>query len=235
MRDELILSDIAQQLEKALISIPPQYGEADEILAKQAIAPEELAKIATGLMNECFGEQLPYRESLQDLVDENTYCSHIYKVMQYLFSKGYDPNIVVDDDCAMNNIMFLNYPESLAPKLMRLFLEHGADPNLVVGREGVFEYIDYSLSVDRYMERSVVYCWLVLMAYGARLGKELPITMYDGFDVTIFKRFEDYSYYEITPSEQIGNWFGRWKMRIYETKIGEPARPVAELNIHWSS
>lgn len=228
---ETKLSEQAKALEKALCAVPPMYDTADEIFSKYYITPEELSKIACNLMDVCFDEQFPCRDSLKELVEDKTVCSYIYRVMQYLFSKGYDPNVVVDDgcECAMTTIRFLSYPEGLAPKLMRLFMENGGNPNLVVEGESVFEDVDFAVSYDEYFSRSAVYCWLVLMAYGGRLGKKrhLPLTMHDNLDVSIFKRFEDYAYYEIIPTKQKPGYYGCWNMLIYDTRIDERVKVVA--------
>lgn len=220
MYKETKLSEEAQMVEDALRSIPPKYDVADKLLFNHDITAEELSKIAVDLLDYCFDEQFDYRDHLAWLVDDNTLCSNIYQIMQYLFKKGYDPNVTVNGnvDCAMNEIRYLDYPEGIAPKLMRLFMENGADPNLVAEGESVFEVVDRAVSYDEYMSRSSVYCWLVLMAYGGRLGeeKEIPLTMHDGRDVSIFKRYEDYPYYEIIPTEQIGYRWGCWQMHIYE-------------------
>lgn len=228
---ETKLSEQAKELEKALSALPPKYEMADEFFSKYEITAEELSKIACNLMDLC--GDWHFTEDLNDLVEEDTICSYIYKIMQYLFSKGYDPNMLTDDgcDCAMDAIRFITYPDGLAPRLMRLFLEHGADPNLVVEGESVFEHIDFAVSFDEFFSRSTVYCWLVLMAYGGRLGedKHLPLKMYDNLDVSIFKRFEDYAYYEIIPIQQKAGYYGCWKMLIYDTRTGDQARLVASL------
>ncbi len=229
MYTETKLSDQAKELEKALSAVPPKYVVADEIFSKHEISAEELSKIACNLMDNC--GDWHFTEDLKELVEEDTLCNYIYMIMQYLFSKGYDPNVLVDDgcDCAMDTIRFITYPDGLAPRLMRLFMEHGADPNLVVEGESVFEHIDFAISYDEYFSRSSVYCWLVLMAYGGRLGEDkyLPLTMHNNLDVSIFKRFEDYAYYEIIPTEQKAGYYGCWKMFIYDTRTGDQARLVA--------
>ncbi len=229
MYTETKLSDQAKELEKVLSSLPPKYAVADEIFSKYEITAEELSKIACNLMDLC--GDWHYTEDLKELIEEDTLCNYIYMIMQYLFSKGYDPNVLADDgcECAMDTIRFITYPDGLAPRLMRLFLEHGADSNLVVEGESVFEHIDFAFSFDEYFSRSTVYCWLVLMAYGGRLGedKDLPLTMYNNLDVSIFKRFEDYAYYEIIPTSSESYWHGRWKMLIYDTRTAEQIYLVA--------
>ncbi len=232
MYEETKLSDQAQKIEEALLAVPPRYDAADEIFANNSITKEELSKIASDLIDECsFSEQYNYRDDLKELVEDNTITGNIYKIMQYLFSKGYDPNVLADSDtsCAMNTIRYIDYPEGLAPRLMRLFMENGGDPNLVVEQETIFEEIDFAAGFDEYMSRSTVYCWLVLMAYGGRLGKEkyLPLTMREGLDVSIFKRFEDYSYYKIVPEEKWPGRSGYWKILIYDTSRGDTPKLVA--------
>ena len=186
---ETILSDQAKQLETVLSAVPPKYDAADEILSGNSITQEELSKIAADLIDMCCDDQRT--EDLKEIIKEDTTCSYIYKIMQYLFSHGYDPNVLADGDCecAMDSIRFITYPEGLAPRLMRLFMENGADPNLIVDGESVFEHIDFAIYIDEYFSRSTVYCWLVLMAYGGRVGedKHLPLTMHRDLDVSIFK------------------------------------------------
>ena len=226
---ETILSDQAKQLETVLSAVPPKYDEADEILSRNSITQEELSKIAADLIDMCCDEQRT--EDLKEIIKEDTTCSYIYKIMQYLFSHGYDPNVLADGgcECAMDSIRFITYPEGLAPRLMRLFMENGADPNLIVDGESVFEHIDFAIYIDEYFSRSTVYCWLVLMAYGGRGGedKQLPLTMHHNLDVSIFKRYEDYAYYEIIPTRSDSPGYGNWKMLIYDTRYEDQAHLVA--------
>ncbi|MBR4401585.1 MAG: hypothetical protein IKT09_07905 [Synergistes sp.] len=238
MYKETKLSEQAQKIEEALLAVPPRYAAADKIFADYSITKEELAKIACDLLHECLNEQSDYWDDIKTLIDENTVTSNIYRVMQYLFSKGYEPNVVVDDGCAMGTIPFLVYPEGLAPKLMRLFMENGGDPNLVVEGIPVFEEVEFAVAFDKYMFRSFVYCWLVLMAYGGRVSREkyLPLTMHDGLDVSIFKRFEDYAYYKIVPEKDVPGELHGWEMLIFYTAdVEEPPRLVATSSyLHWA-
>ena len=238
MYEETKLSEQAQKIEEALFAVPPRYDEADKIFAEHSITKEELAKIACDLMDKCLDEQYLYywdsleelvEDNLKELVEDNTVTSNIYKIMQYLFSKGYDPNVVVNDGCAMGVICFLDCPEGLAPRLMRLFMENGGDPNLEIEGVPLFVQIDSAVSFDKYMSRSFVYCWLVLMAYGGRLGEDehLPLTMRDDLDVNVFKRFEDYSYYKIVPEKHVPGEHVYWKMLIYDTGTGESPKLAA--------
>lgn len=217
---ETVLSKKAEELEKALCTIPTNYDIAEEILLNNDITPEEMSKVACNLLDKCIDEQDEYWKNVDYLIDDETLCSNIYKIMKYLLRKGLNPNITIDDasESVLSNIRFLIYPEGLAPRLMRLFLENGADPNIVVENESEFETIDFAVSYDEYMNRSSVYCWLVLMAYGGRLGAEkyLPIKMHGNRDISIFKRFEDYPYYEVIPTKREGNYWGCWRMHIYE-------------------
>lgn len=223
------LSEQAQKVEDALKAIPPKYDVADEILSHYSVTAEELSRIACNLLDECLDEQEPFDDSLTKLIEDNSVCSNIYKIMQYLFSKGYNPNLFVDDERAIDSVIFLTFPDGLAPRLMRLFLENGADPNLPAEERTLFEALTNWIDYNEYMIRPHVYCWLILMAYGARLGEEkyLPITMHNNLDVSIFKRFEDYSYYEIIPTKPRGIGYGYWKMLIYDTMAGDEARLVA--------
>ena len=146
-----------------------------------------------------------------------------------MFSKGYNPNLIVNDyECAMACIPDITYPDGLAPRLMRLFMENGGDPNIVRYpnlkryRESIFECVHNAVTKDKNFSRSYVYCWLVMMAYGGRLRSYyeenyLPITMYDDLDVSIFKHFEDYAFYEVIPHEPPLSQPPFWKMLIYET------------------
>lgn len=218
MSTETALSEAATRLEEALSSLPPKYDVADEIFAKHQLAAEELSMIAINLMDMCYEEQFEYGTRLDYLIEDHTLCSNIYQVMQYLFRNGYEPNVDTESGRAIEIIQYLSYPEGLAPRLMRLFLEKGADSNYSVGGATLLEIITQAIDYNEYMHKDVVNCWLVLMAYGARIGDEkcLPIVMHGDYDVTIFKRFEDYSY-EIIPTLSDPQGFGAWIMRIYET------------------
>ncbi len=218
MSTETVLSVEATRLEGALSSIPPKYDVADGIFAKHQLAPEELAIVVIDLLDKCFEEQCEYAERLDYLIEDHTLSSNVYQVMQYLFQNGFDPNVNTKYGRAILSVQYLSYPEGLAPRLMRLFLEKGADFNYPTDGRTLLEGITDSIDYKEYMYKDVVNCWLVLMAYGARIGDEkyLPIVMHGDHDVTIFKRFEDYSY-EIIPTLENPHGFGAWIMRIYET------------------
>lgn len=60
MYKETKLSEQAQKIKEALISVPPRYDAADRIFAEYPITKEELSKIACDLMYKCLDEQYLY-------------------------------------------------------------------------------------------------------------------------------------------------------------------------------
>ena len=141
-----------------------------------------------------------------------------------LIEQGLDPNLVVNDDNPIWNVMWIDAP-NIGASVMRLLLENGGDPNHYLSSEGetVFDYISFKVSYDEYTHDyfHTVQCWLVLMGYGACWKDgEIPLAMLNGNSVEIFKKFELYDY-TIEPLPQEPGKYGCWIMHIYNVETNE--------------
>lgn len=114
---------------------------------------------------------------------------------------------------------------NLIYKLFRLLLENGADPNVMIDDESLFEEIDGNVVMDATLmeiegEDRVPYekyfrLWLLLMAYGGKLSNSKePLQMKDNYYVDMFKNCECFSYRKEVTKED-------WYLHIYITKTGE--------------
>lgn len=210
-----------------LKTIPPDIQAIERLLSENSFTKEELAVLANAAVGECFCE---FREAVDPegyglnpkfwtIHIDNLYSNSLEQVLQCLLRHGYDPNVTIDEDNAFWNLKYVDTP-NVGAICMRLLLENGADPNLIiVGEPGtLFEDVDF----DVYFENgsrwyyNTVQCWLLLMAYGGHFRDgTIPVKMLNGNHVAIFKEIELFDY----SIEDLPN--NCWRMNIFNTITGE--------------
>ena len=110
-------------------------------------------------------------------------------------------------------------------KLFRLLFDNGANPNVIIKDERLFDRIDDNAVInvtlfdiegeDRYPYEHDFRLWLLMMAYGGEpSGHKSSLTIKEGYDIDMFANCEAFSYRkEITEDD--------WYLHIYITKTGE--------------
>ena len=110
-------------------------------------------------------------------------------------------------------------------KLLRLLLNNGADPNVIIKDERLFDILDDNAVMnvtlfdiegkDRFPYEHDFRLWLLMMAYGGEVsGHRSPLKMKDGYDVDMFANCEAFSYRKKVTEDD-------WNLHIYITKTGE--------------
>lgn len=106
--------------------------------------------------------------------------------------------------------------------MAELLIKNGADVNLIVDGESVFEVLDFDvifdvveLQDDRKMFDCEFKIWILMIGYGGKCRNcKCPLNLKDGFDIEGFKKFEDFDY-------NIEFLKGDWIMHIINIKTGE--------------
>ena len=213
-----------EKIKKIFDEKPVAMDEIRSLLSSREFTKEELAEIANYFTDHCFCE---YRDALNPEIDEitleNMSSNYIIDAISLLLEFGLDPNVIVNDENALDNAQWIDAPD-VGATVMRMLLENGGDPNLWIPTEPetLFEYVAFKVSYDECAEYfNIFQCWLVLMAYGGCWSNgEIPITMLGGKTVDIFKNFELFDYaIEQLPKEP--GKYGLWRMHIYNIETKE--------------
>ncbi len=161
----------------------------------------------------------------QDVCGENVYTS-----MTVALENGMDPNDVIpytDDDTGGDALMWtvagLAWQSNAAPKLLKLLLDFGGDPNLLLGDgETVFHCVDdFFWTNGEALEKSQLRCWLLLAAYGGDQNNRefLPLRMLGNHQQEELRAYEryDFLFESVAP-----NTYKRDRVLfIVETESGE--------------
>ncbi len=127
-----------------------QYqDELFELVTTRPFNAERAAIVVQGIPNvdEMITDKKGYSVTLLgEAVDYNN-----LEAVRFLFKHGADPNYVSEEfDCPFANLMF--GPDDDTPeeneiryKIAKLFMQYGADPNLVVEGETVYDYVVYEV------------------------------------------------------------------------------------------
>ena len=172
-----------EELYRLLFQLPPQFEEASCFIHREKLTSEDVTRVGIQYAENCF---LDYGESLSKDDWENTsrvncekkyavQSAYLYEITEFLLRYGLEPNAVYDSEYGSYNIMegilFIDH-EYIAADTMRLLMEHGADPNLPINGEAVFELVDFAVWFDaieqeiRWRYDQWVHIWFVLLAYG---------------------------------------------------------------------
>lgn len=172
-----------EELYRLLFQLPPQFEEASCFIHGEKLTAEDVTRVGIQYVKNCFWD---YGDSLTDDAWENTFCgncekkytiqsAYLYEITEFLLRYGLEPNAVYDSEYGRYNIMegilFIDH-EYIAADTMRLLMEHGADPNLPIDGETVFERVDFAVWFDaieqeiRWRYDQWVHIWFVLLAYG---------------------------------------------------------------------
>ncbi len=217
--------DLVKQIKDSFEHNPSDLNKIRELLNVREFTKTELAEIAADFADSCFCE---YRDALDPDVDvltvENMHSNYVVDAIAMLLEFGLDANVAADGENVMWNAMWIDAP-NVAASLLRLLLESGGDPNLVIPTEceSLFEYVAVKVSYDEYTHDYfyTVQLWLLLMAYGGRFRNgNIPLEMLGGKTVDIFKDFERYDY-NIEYLPQVEGKYGCWRMHVYDVETME--------------
>ena len=202
-----------ETMKEALSQIPPDFAAAERLFGTYQPTDEELMWLAVELTDNTFceyGDWL-WEKTASEQPREKQHRDFLFDTISFLLERGLKPNAVIDADSLgeEDNAMFLlQYTDGpdVAARVMRLYMEHGGDPNLYLKSgygdtlisEIEFEIYEYG-SYKKPKDENLVQCVMVLQAYGGGWdGKDgmfhQPFTMCEGYDSTILKEFERFDY-----------------------------------------
>jgi len=199
-----------KKLEKLLLETPPNLDVASVVLEKWGLPSESLSAVGYAIVEKC--------AYYYDISNELP-ALYLYDILALLLKYGMNPNDIHHTKYEEQNIMDLLRHvkfDDVAAKCMRLMLDNGGDPNLLIGGVELFIHIDYFVHFDivegiydgpkDFNIQPIIQCWLLMLAYGISLGEGIiPISMTDGYNYEIFKEYERY----------------RWDVRFYEPRSPE--------------
>ncbi len=234
-----------KELISRLTDLPPDFDSIRKLLDDWNLRSEVLSMVAYTIIDDyCFCE---YRDAVGDgyappspdqhngngvLFEKKLVSYYLPDILTLLLKYGMNPNDVIGENFDRDNVIgalrYVDYKDCAA-HCAKILLEHGGEPNLIVDESSIFTSVDFDMVFDineAYDRPYQIRHWLVLIAYGGRLKNgELPLQMTDGFDVDIFKYYNDFSWKKRlykTPENKTS-----WMMHIYETSTGIE---VARLN-----
>lgn len=199
-------------------------------IVRGALSGEIVTKTAIKLVERWMWEVDSFRsKNAREPKREELFSSRLPALFDLLLKHGLAPNAVYcDDGFAFDNLLHSLLwvdNEYAIYDVLRLLLQNGGDPNVLIEDETLFEKVDGDLVTDMELmaiegrdrdpfERQFRF-WLLLIAYGGRLpnGKKI-LDMKQGYDVDVFERCERFSY----RKEMVGD---EPFLHIYITETGQ--------------
>ncbi len=216
-----------EHLLSMLMEMPPNFANIEKELQDNKYSVEEVTLAGYRFAENCFCECGDFEYNYgRTPKGEEVHSSYIYKICELLLKYGLAPNMLCGDCSDLTNIMYkLVYVDyaHIAAETMRLLLENGGSPDVVIDGETLFEFVDFTICHDSGSLYGTEFCdesfydrqfriWLLMIGYGAKINKEeLPIKLVDGYSVENFKNFENFTY-RIAHSED------DWIMHIIDKK-----------------
>ena len=183
-------------------------GAVESYIQQRALDGVEITRVALELLDQ-------YQFEIEDYVWENEkepcpeelVSTNWVALFDLLLRLGLQPNLVLQDDehraCwnVMENFLFVANGD-IAPRIMRMMMEHGGDPNLEISDESLFEKLDSDIWFDMVEMQEMMWkfdiefkIWLVLISYGGSLkGGICPLDMKAGYRVEDLRAFEKFDY-----------------------------------------
>lgn len=222
-----------------LTALPPDFTLAKRLLNEWALPSEVLSRVACDIVeNQCFCEYqdalgndyLPQTVEKLDgkgvIIDKKLVSYYLPEILALLLDFGLNPNDVLGEKHNQSNLIealkYVDYKDCAA-HCVKLLMEHGGDPNLIVDGESIFESVDFDVVIDiseRYNRPHVIPYWLVLIGFGGHLNADKkPLTMSKGYGSEIFKNYNlfEWRIEWVNPTLEHRD---RWIMHIYEASSG---------------
>lgn len=202
-----------KKMYEVLSCIPPDFETAKALFAEYQPSEEELMWLAVELTDNTFCEYKDWllEKSAPEQLRGKQHRYYLYDTITFLLEQGLKPNAIIDADSsgeAENAMFLLQYTDGpdVAAQIMRLYMEHGGNPNLYIKNNygdtliseiefDIYEFGDY----EKPENENLVQCVMVLQAYGGGWnGKDgkfhQPFSMREGYDSAILKEFEKFDY-----------------------------------------
>ena len=216
----LELSEKGQTLFDLLICIPPKMEEAERFLQEEKLSVEEITRVGIRYADDCFCDLGDHIAMLNPEVDydlrgieipdgimSGLNSTYLYEIVALLLKYGLDPNMLITtSNCEYNIMAELQYVDNeyVAADTMVLLSEHGADPNMVVDGETVYEKVDFDMWFDaveqelRWRYDSLVHFWMVLIGCGGN---------YHADTVKVFREYESDHLFDLKKLKNHRNYY----------------------------
>lgn len=191
---------------------------------------EDITKTAIRLVDEYSCEVDSFKSANDREPEERELVSSNWlRLFELFLNHGLDPNAVyAREGITCGNLLWeLTRIDNLYMiyKLFRFLLQNGADPNVRIDHEGMFNEIDGDIVMDATLMEiegedhdpyeKMFRLWLLLMSYGGeRDAGGTILDIKEGYSVDMFENCESFSFRkEVTEDD--------WFLHIYITKTGE--------------
>lgn len=209
-----------KELFDLLMVIPPDLEAIEAFLRAESLTPSEVTRAAMEYVDECSWDADEYSwectTPLTPQIYPNLHSTYLYDIVKLLLQFGLEPNGVYDDNNIMWILKYVNN-EFIAVDTLALLLEHGGDPQLSFDScMSIFVEYDFDVFFDavehenRHAFAIIVYCWMVLIGYGARYSEDIIQVFKEytdadfsakPFDLQKLRNFRNY-YFGITHTER---------------------------------
>lgn len=142
-------------------------------------------------------------------IAEGFRSTYLYEVLKLLLRYGCDVNSVIESDGAryniMSSVMWVTNGYAAADS-MRLLLENGGNPNLIVDDESVYDELTFDIffgaveQESRWLYECWVHTWFVLLAFGGESGTCRCFKEYGKNDVFSLEKLKDHRSYDFCLS-----------------------------------
>jgi hypothetical protein len=232
--------NIAGELGFALLNLPPDFKAIREKLARWGLPSEVLSSVACYIAdNFCSNE---YQDALEsdgvlhgrkvrdesgNIIKENLVSFYLPEMLAALLDSGMNPNDFIESR-KVNIMWLMKYVDykDYAARCLKLLLERGGNPNILVCGESLFELTHSYILLDvmeselnQFLSKEVPY-WLVLLGFGGCWSDgRLPVTMQDGYQPEIFRNYDAFDWkIESQGSPNEDGTF--WTMHIFNKSTG---------------
>lgn len=188
-----------QRLYEACKQIPICLSSIKQLLRTNNYSPDQLFNVMLRFVDEdCFLET----QMLLDLQGtppqrQELHCGYLGELMKMFLQHGLTLNKVVGGQSLLSELFYVDY-EYTAANTARLLLENGANPNMLLDGETIFDAINFDIAFGHrnmriFNER--VHFWFVLIGYGGRPSNGAPpVHMADGCSYKLLRQHEKYDF-----------------------------------------
>jgi len=222
----LLLNEPSKKLLNLLLQIPFQIEDAKKLIESQKYTHEELTSGAINFAQECRFNIRDARTTPQINalgVAEGFHSTYLYKILELLMQYGIDVNAIIETDThrynLMSSVMWVDNGYAAADS-MRLLLENGGNPNLVVDGESVYDEFTFDIffgAVEqeaRWLYECWVHTWFVLLSFTQKSSGGSLFKEYSTDEMFSLHKLKDHRNYDfcLSGSEE------RPVVRIFDKK-----------------
>lgn len=212
----LLLNERSQKLLDLLLQIPPKMEDAENLIKLQKYTSEELTGVAINyakkssfdVSDAILIEEMEPPTNPSEII-EGCHSTHLYEVLDLLLQYGADVNTVLKSDTSSYNLMSaVMWVDNgyVAADSMRLLLENGGNPNLIVDDESIYDNLNFDIwfgaieQENRCRYDHWVHTWFVLLAFGAEDPNGSLFKEYDKEEIFSLNKLKDHRNYDFCLS-----------------------------------